>query len=394
MEVEATRADQAPAAETAGGGLDTLGVARILAAIFLYYTAMGAVIPVLQRYIPGPLGAGTVAVSIIIGFAGGVTALLVRPFAGYYAEVRGSRSIVLLGAALGTLAGLLYLVPAGLAGLFAARLLLGAGEGLLFTAGLVWVVRIAPPDRRGQLIGFPGLAIWSGLTLGPIVGEAILNAWGYRVAWGFAALAPLVAGLLGAGVHDLKPASAERRRVVVLPRAAIQPGIAMGLGAVGYAALGSFVVLFGKNRGIAHPVLVLSAEAGTYVLVRAFLGRLPDRFGPRRVALLSGVGEALGLLLIAGSHSLWQAVLGGLVMGAGFSLLYPSLALMVVRRSRPGEQGLAVGAYTSFWDAGLLVSGLTLGLVVSAAGYTTLFVVGAGCALAAAILGLLAPDRP
>src|SRR2546430_12821676 len=101
---DSTGIDEAP--ERAPGAvaaprspLDTVGIARILGAIFLYYMGMGAVIPVLQRYIPGPLGAGTVAVSIVIGFAGGVAALLVRPFAGYFAEARGSRSILLLGAA-------------------------------------------------------------------------------------------------------------------------------------------------------------------------------------------------------------------------------------------------------------------------------------------------------
>src|SRR5438105_4921767 len=66
-------APQAPLdPEVAPAPFDTVGIARILGAIFLYYTGMGTVIPVLQRYIPGPLGAGTVAVSIIIGFAGGV----------------------------------------------------------------------------------------------------------------------------------------------------------------------------------------------------------------------------------------------------------------------------------------------------------------------------------
>ena len=51
--------------------------------------------------------------------------------------------------------------------LVVARFFLGAGEGLIYTAGSAWVVDLAPPERRGQIIGWYGLAIWGGLSLGP-----------------------------------------------------------------------------------------------------------------------------------------------------------------------------------------------------------------------------------
>ncbi len=51
------------------------------------------------------------------------------------------------------------------------------------------------------------------------------------------------------------------------------------------------------------------------------------------------------------------AVLGSVIMGVGFSLLHPSLALMVMNRTEPAQQGAALGAYTSFWDLGLASGG-------------------------------------
>ena len=40
----------------------------------------------------------------------------------------------------------MYLLPLGVPGLIAARLVLGAGEGAVFTAGSAWIVDLAPPD--------------------------------------------------------------------------------------------------------------------------------------------------------------------------------------------------------------------------------------------------------
>ena len=75
-------------------------------------------------------------------------------------------------------------------------------------------------------------------------------------------------------------------------------------------------------------------------------------------------------------------------MGVGFSLLHPSLALMVMNRTDPARQGAAIGAYTSFWDLGLAVWGPVTGLVAAGFGYPAVFAAGAACALVAAALAV------
>ena len=94
----------------------------------LCITGIGAALPALPRYVTGPIGAGDVAVGVVIGaFAAG--AVLGRPFAGRAADARGRRTVLSTGALLMALAGGLLFVPAGVPGLIAARLLLGLGEG-------------------------------------------------------------------------------------------------------------------------------------------------------------------------------------------------------------------------------------------------------------------------
>ena len=123
--------------------------AGIFVVTLLSLTAVGAVLPVIPRYVRGPLDSGNIAVGIAVGrFA--LTALASRPLAGYVTDLRGRQPVVVVGALLAAAAGLLYLVPAGLAGLIGARLVLGAGEGMVFTAGATWVVDLAPPDRQAK----------------------------------------------------------------------------------------------------------------------------------------------------------------------------------------------------------------------------------------------------
>ena len=89
--------------------------AGLFVVTLLSLTAVGAVLPVIPRYVRGPLDLGNLAVGVAIG-AFAFTALAGRPIAGHIADRRGRRPVVVGGALLAAAAGALYLVPAGLIG--------------------------------------------------------------------------------------------------------------------------------------------------------------------------------------------------------------------------------------------------------------------------------------
>ena len=215
--------------------------------------------------------------------------------------------------------------------------------------------------------------------------------WGdYPAVWLFAALVPLIGALLVFCKREApRPVATGRHRI--LPRTVLLPGSCLALASAGYAALAAFVVLHLQARGIAGGVAVFTAYGATYAGTRLVLGHLPDKYGPRRVALWAGLGEVLGLVIITLATNLPMAIIGGLIMGTGFSLLYPSLALMVINSTDSGRQGAALGAYTSFWDIGLGIWGPTVGAVASGWGYSAVFVVGAAAAATAVLLAVSTP---
>ena len=376
--------------------VDLRSFGGIFAATLLGFLAVGAVLPVLPRYVTGPLDHGDVAVGVVVG-AFAFTAVVGRPIGGRLADRRGRRPIVLCGLVLAALAGLLYLLPLGLAGIIAARLVLGVGDGWVFTAGLAWAIDLAPQARRGQAIAIYGLAIWTGLSLGPLLGETLWHALGYDAVWVFAALAPLAGALVARTVPDrhARPLL-ERGPAPLIPREARGPGLALFLANVGYGTLAGFIVLHLAELGAGHGAAVFTAFAVTVVLARIALSWIPDRFGARVTAAAAGVAQAIGLALIALAGGLPAAIAGAVVMGAGNSLSFPALALLVADRSEEHRRGAAMGGLTAFFDLGVGVGGPLAGALSAAAGYPAAFWGAAACAAAGALVVLSLPsaDRP
>ncbi len=120
------------------------------------------------------------------------------------------------------------------------------------------------------------------------------------------------------------------------------------------------------------------------VLTRLFAGDLPDRVGPARVATAAAVVEAVGLATIGVAQTLAVAIAGSLAMGAAFSLLYPSLSLIVVERVPESRRGAALGTFTAFFDAGVGFGAPLAGLAAALTDYEGAFLVSATIALVSA----------
>ncbi len=359
--------------------------AAVFAATFCGLVAVGSVLPVLPRYIHGPLGSGDLAVGIVIG-AYAVTGLLLRPVAGRLADTRGRKPTVVVGTALVALSGFLYLPGLGLAGLVFARLVLGAGEGAVYTAGSAWIVDLAPEERRGRVLGLYGLAVWGGLGVGPLVGELLLNLGGYTAVWICAGTLPILGGLIALGARDpFAPLAHAEPHPLIAPEA-VGPGIAIGLASFGYAAVATFIVLHLEARGVGHGATVFAAFAAMIILTRLVFGDLPDRMGAASVAIAATVGEALGLGLIAVAHSLPVALAGGMAMGTAFSLLNPSLMLIALGRVNRQARGAAMGTYTAFFDAGVGLGAPIAGAVAALTSYEGSFFFAAAVCLASAAM--------
>src|SRR6202022_4795962 len=104
------------AAAAAAARPAAVAFAGVFAACLLTFLGLGCVLPVLPLYVKGPIGSTDLAVGLVTG-AFAFTAVVCRPLGGRLADARGRRRVVIAGALLSALAGLLYMVPLGVPGL-------------------------------------------------------------------------------------------------------------------------------------------------------------------------------------------------------------------------------------------------------------------------------------
>lgn len=349
-----------------------LGIGASLATIPFY------VLDVLHRREGIAVGTAVALLSLAV--------VIARPVAGRLADRYGYKLIMLVGALTCAGAGALYAVASSFELVLAVRVLHGIGEALTFQAGLTWMSRIVPQDRRGQLMGLLGVAMWSGITLGGITAPLVMQAAGFGPVWAFCAVTPLI----GLAVIASKPKPDQEyanTRHAIFPPSALIPGVALALASAGYVALASFVALHLAQRGIANGIAAFNAFGFTYVGVRLKWGRLSDTVGPYRVVFWSGLVEALGLLLVGIAPNLVVAVIGGLVTGAGLSLLFPALTLVVMDNTEKAQHGTALGMYTSFWDLGLAAGAPLAGFIAGLWGYPAIYFAMLVLAVVSGLLG-------
>ena len=376
------------------GSSSWAGFAGIFIVTNLGLLAVGATLAVLPHYVKDNLNGSDLEVGIVSG-AFAVTGIVCRPIAGNLADTRGRKPTVIGGALLAAIAGALYFVPAGIPGLIVARFFLGAGEGTVFTAGSAWNIDMAPEEHRGRMIGLYGLAIWTGLTLGPPIGVLLQDAGGFHLVWAFAAGAPLLGAVIAAKLPEHYRASEASGRGPFISREALGPALTFALSVFGFAAVSAFIVLSLDERGIGHGPAVFSVFAATVVATRLLAGGLPDRIGPARCAVGAAAIETVGLVLLGAADDLAVVIAGAIGMGAAFSLLFPSLSLVAVNRVGADRRGKAMGTFTAAFDGGMLVGSPLVGAAAAVAGYRAAFYVAAVAALTCALMSAaMAREEP
>lgn len=361
-------------------------------ACLLGYAAMGMTIQVMPTYARQQMGAAAFGAGLAVTI-GSLAAMLARPIAGRLADQHGPRRIVLTGSALGVAGGIGHLLAVDLPTLIAARLLLGAGEGALFTAAIAWVLADVDPARRGRVAGQFGASMWLGLAGGPVLGAAMLWTSGFRGVWIIASLLPAVACWLVL-VTPRTPravAAGDDAPRALVPRAAWLPGASNVAAGVSYGTVAAFVVPRFDSLALPGQQLALAVFGLSFISCRLIGSGWVDRVGARRVLFVSFLIEAIGLGGLAVNVNTALAFQCVILAGAGLSLLYPCLATLVSDAAPARERGTALGAVTSAWDLGVAVGGPLGGLVAGASNGPP-FIVGAIAALCA-ILPLMAKRR-
>jgi len=354
----------------------------LIGATFLGFLGIGTVLPRLGPHVRHDLGGSDQAVGFVIGIFSFV-ALGSRFISGPLTDRRGRKIAFLAGLMSCGLAGVAYLLPLGIAGVYCARILQGFGEACLYTGAAAWAVEVSGVHRSAQALGYVSSGIWGGISAGPLVGQWLGS---FERAAAMQVICAVLAVLILTRVsEDYRPSPYAARRSW-LPSYILTPGIAVGFVNVHYPVIAGFLILHLAQHGNSGPA-AFSAYAGVILLARFFLGGLPDRVHPRITFYFGISAMALGLIVVGLGPSPAVAVAATALLGLGFSFPWSSIAATVLRRTPETERGSAVSLLGAFYDLFVGMSSVAAGAVAGRFGYSAAFMMAAAALGAAAIAG-------
>ena len=352
-----------------------------------YFTGVGVAVYVLPLYVTGPLGSDRAAAGVAFG-AFAVSALLLRPLAGRFADVWGRRPLLIGGAVLCAVCTALMAHAGSLAIVVLLRLLLGVAEAAFFVAGFAALADLAPVSRLGEALSYNSLGLYLGLTIGPPLGEVLVEAWGFAVGWyggaGLAAIAALTAMTIGETREPAIAAGPTR----LIHRKGIPAGLAFLASLVAMGGFLSLATLHAQGVGMGNASVPLLAYGAMVVACRIVFAKVPDRLPSLPLGAAALATIAAGLIVLAIWSEPIGAVSGSLLLAVGVTFSTPAFFSAIFSTAAASERGAAAGTASVFMDLGLGGGPILLGVVAQGYGIPVAFAIAAGVAMAGALWAL------
>ena len=293
----------------------------------------------------------------------------------------------------------------------AANVLLGINQGLTWSMTVNMKIDLIGPGRRGMALGINETAGYLGVAVTALATGYLATGFGLRPAPELLGAAYAAAGLALSvlAVRDTAPwAAAEARQH---PRQADpHPPFREIFRRVSWtdrtlAAASQAGLVNNLNDGLVWVILpVLLVEHGVSVTgvgyVKAFYpfmwaagmiatGHLADRIGRKPPIVAGMLIQAAGLAVITAgiSRALAAGLTGAFLLGAGTSLVYPTLLAAVSDAAHPAWRAPALGVYRLWRDSGYAIGALIGGITAALASLDAAIAVAA---ILTAASGLLA----
>jgi MFS family permease len=369
---------------------------RRLMLVHLAFGMCTSIFLILPKHFTVTLHAGPREIGAVMTMHGVANILLMRPLRALLARWT-HRRVLAVGTLVMALGGSLFIWvqdASVLAG--AGRFLQGAGWACVFTAGSAMAANLAPPGRMAQAIGFFAAALLCTNAIGPAFSEMMLPILGPTWVWiigaGFGVIAFVFAVRLPRDGDTNSTPKADGAPLpplgtLIAPRYFVL-WFVMGLISV---TMFTFHQPFALQRGFARVSDLLVGFTMTALVVRILSGRLLDRLGHRKVAMvtLAGYGLVLVSLNFLGPIGLWPL---GLAFGLTHGAFYPAMMAMCMSTVLPENRALAISRINTANHLGAICV-FGLGYVAEIGGYPLVFT-GVGALTVIAPLLLVARRHP
>ena len=248
---------------------------------FLLFFAFYLLVPVFPLYLIEKYDASKALVGVILS-SYTIAALLIRPFAGFVLDMLYRRPLYLAAYVLFVLTFVGYPLAHTIGLFLFFRILHGFTFGFVTTAGNSLIIDIMPASRRGEGLGYFGIANNLAMAVGPMAGLMLHDV----VSFDFIFYTAIATGLTGfAFAMNIKSenlADKRNKQPVAFDRFFLFKGINAGfsllLMGIPYGMAVTYISLYGRQVGLTSGIgMFFSLMAVGLTFSRLFGGKMVDK---------------------------------------------------------------------------------------------------------------------
>lgn len=289
-----------------------------------------------------------------------ISALMIRPFSGFLVDMFSRKPLYLIcyGCFCIIFAG--YVVAVTLTLFIILRILHGFAFGISTVSGSTVAVDLMTSERRGEGIGYFGMAANIAMAVGPVAGLWIQKNYSFDVLFMVACFSSLLGFLTIVFIRQIKkehsahstnqPISLDR--FVLLK--ALPCVILLFLAGIGYGSVLNYVGLYSE-------ISLSESDAGFFFILFSLgivLARIlsAKSINKGKIAAMIYTGSAILMLSFVLFSLCNNAILFYIIaflLGVGFGYLTPAFQTMFINLATHHQRGTANATYFTFWDFGI-----------------------------------------
>lgn len=351
----------------------TFNFVRACLANFLLFFAFYLLIPVFPLYLIDTFGATKSTIGIVLS-SYTVAALLIRPFSGFVLDMAQRKPLYLVAFFIFVMSFVSYPLAITIGMFMLFRIFHGFAFGFVTTAGNSLVVDILPASRRGEGLGYFGIANNLAMVFGPMAGLMMQSRLGYPVIFYTAIVSGLIGFIFAVSIKVQKIEIARENLPLALDRFFLvkgtQAGLTLLLTGVPYGMFITYLAVYGKELGIKTDLgLFFSVLAIGLIGSRLFSGKMVDKGRLTRAIEYGLLISVVGMMLLASLQKLMAMdahaveflfLIIPLILGVGYGFMFPAYNTLFMNLAPHNRRATASSTFMTSWDIGVGV-GLILG---------------------------------
>lgn len=341
---------------------------------FLLFYAFYLLLPVFPLYLIEEFDASKSLVGVVLSVYT-ISALLIRPFAGFILDMFRRKPLYLMGYIAFVLVFISYPLVTTINLFLIFRILHGFAFGFVTTAGNSFVVDILPASRRGEGLGYFGVANNLAMAFGPMTSLLMHGKFSFNTIFLLAIVAGLAGFIFAVSIRSPKNQIPSRNQPIALDRfflfKGFKAGLTLMLTGIPYGILMTFLAIYGQELGIkSGSGLFFTIMAVGLIFSRLFSGWMIDNGQLNRAIIIGLIISVAGLFLLStlqkvnAYNHLWVEILYNvipMILGVGYGMIFPAYNTLFVNLAPNNRRATASSTFMTSWDlgvgAGLIIGG-------------------------------------